>query len=222
MASSSNDYEQTGPSNAAQRDKSITPISPTNGTSQTQGEEEEDTPELSAVLPAIFVPLEQDHLRPIEPPKDRVELLQRMQVSLDATEKAVRDNLAWMFEREARRRLAEAKKTLPLSVPHEPKDIAWDEADMLLANMAAPAVPNHTYHLPLAKLEEFKAVPINTGPEQLPAHEKTAHDLLMVVHNGSRDIEGYSRFHIKEIRDRLNQSLERESQGDADFDMHMS
>lgn len=178
-----------------------------------------DVPELSTLLPAVFVPLEQDFLRPIEPAQNRIELLHRMQATLDANEKTVRGNLVWMIEREARRRLNEASRTGSLAVPHEPKEITWDEGDKLLANMATPANPKQAYHLSLATLEEFKTLPVNTGLDQLSPHERAARDMLMAVHDGSRDIEGYSKRHIKEIRDRLTASLGKEAKDDEDLEM---
>lgn len=181
-----------------------------------------DLPELSTLLPAIFVPLEQDFLKPIEPARDRIDLLQRMQHSLDANEKAVRGNLIWTFEREARRSLNEANRKGSLAVPHKPKEITWNEGDKLLANMAAPANPNQAYHLSLAALEEFRASPVNTGLEHLSSHERVARDMLIVVHKGSQDIEGYSKRHIKEIRDRLSASLGKEKEDDQDHRMRLS
>lgn len=175
-----------------------------------------NVPELSTLLPAIFVPLDQDFLEPIEPAKDRIELLQRMQVSLDANEQAVRANLVWMMEREARRRLNQASRNGFLDMASEPKAITWDEGDKLLANMAAPADPKQTYHLPSTMLEGFKMYPVNTGLEHLSPREWVTRDMLTVVHNGSNDIEGYSKRHIKEIRDRLNACLDKEKQDSED------
>lgn len=185
------------------------------------GEHSTDVPELTTLLPAIFVPLEQDFLQPIEPAKDRIELLQRMQLSLNANEKAVRSNLVWMMEREARRRLNEATRNGSLDEPHEPKPITWDEGEMLLASMAAPADPNQAYHLLSTILEEMKPMSVNTDPEQRSPHERVARDLLVVVHQGSRDIEGYSKRHIKDIQDSLNASLGKEKE-DNDLGMFVS
>lgn len=63
---------------------------------QEGGDGENVIPTFGHFIPGIFVPLTQDLLVPIEPAKDRVERLQRMQKSLDANETAVRGNLAWM------------------------------------------------------------------------------------------------------------------------------
>lgn len=173
-----------------------------------------DVPELTALLPAIFVPLERDFLQPIAPAKDRIELLQRMQKSLDANEKAVRGNLVWMLEREARRRFNAATKNKSLAEPHEPRTITWAEGEELLASMAAPASPNRTYLLSSAELESTKMMPVDTGLDQLPPHERAAREVLVVVHQGSVDIEGYSKRHIKPIRERLNASLGKEKAND--------
>lgn len=175
-----------------------------------------DVPELSTLLPAIFVPVDKDFLEPIEPAKDRVELLQRMQLSLDVNEKAVRANLVWMMEREARRRLNQAKRNGLLDTPREPKAIAWNEGEKLLATIAYRADPKQAYHLPSTILEEFKTYPSDTALAHLSPLEWVTHDILTVVHNGSSDIEGYSKRHIEDIRDRLNASLGKEKQDDDD------
>lgn len=188
----------------------ITPVTPANG--PPQSEPEEELPELKHLISAIFVPLQENLLEPIEPPKDHVERLERMAASLDASEKAVRDNLAWMLEREARRRIAVARKTLPTSVPDEPQAMRWEEADGLVANVTATAKPNQVYHLPPQTLEEYSRSRVNV-PDNLPPHEKTTRDLLMVAHNGSVDLEAYSSKHVKNIRDRLNADLEKAKSG---------
>lgn len=74
----------------------VTPVQPTSGRMHAEESDEDDIPEFGHTIPAIFVPLKQNLLTPIEPAKDRVERLKRMQASLKANEIAVRDNLAWM------------------------------------------------------------------------------------------------------------------------------
>lgn len=182
---------------------------------------DDDIPVFSHPISAIFVPLNEDLLTPVEPPKDRVEFLQRKKASLDANEKAVRDNLAWMFEREARRLVNEAKKTRPLTEPHEPRIITWDEGEKLLASVATPANPEQAYHLPPEVLAQYgNAVP-PTASDQLSPHEKTVHEVLWVASHGSQMMEKYSKFHIRPIRERLSSSLEREKKK-RDADSHTS
>lgn len=171
---------------------------------------DEDVPPFDHLISAIFVPLKQDLLKPIEPSRDRVGRLQRMQASLDDNEKAVRDNLAWMCEREARRCLAQARRTRPLAEPREPRQIGWDEGEKMLANMTAKASPSQPGHIPPETLVQFGA-PIAPGvPDHLTPHERTVREVLVVATNGSFQIERYSEGHIKPIRERLNASLERE------------
>lgn len=78
-----------------------TPRTPTGGPNrppltkeETDGEEA--IPAFVHLIPAIFVPLKQDLLVPIEPAKDPAERVRRAQKSLDANETAVRQNLAFM------------------------------------------------------------------------------------------------------------------------------
>lgn len=189
---------------------------------KSEHQSEEDIPPLTHIIGTICVPLTEDLLEPIEPAKDRVERLERMVASLDATEKKVRDNIIWTYEREARRHVTAVKKTGALSAPHQPKSMSWEEAEAHVANMAVPAKPNMSYHLPPEKIAEFKAydqsrpdVPL---PDDLGPHERTSREVLTIANRGVRDMEGYSNYHIKGIRDRLNASLEREKQAVASFD----
>lgn len=197
--------DQTSAASRAQQDAPMAQVEPAGGTSP-----DENVPPFNHLISAIFVPLKQDLLTPIEPPKDRVERLQRMQASLDANEKAVRANLEWMCEREARRCLAQAKRTRPLAEPHEPRQMGWDEGEKLIANVTAPTNPSQPGHIPPETLVQFGA-PIAPGiPDHLTPHERTVREVLVVASNGSFQIERYSEGHIKPIRERLNTSLERE------------
>lgn len=176
---------------------------------------DDEVPPLTHVIPTIFVPLKDDLLKPIEPAKDRVERLQRMKASLDANEMKVRDNINWIYEREARRHVMEAQKSGALSQPRQPAHLTWEEADRHLANIAAaPANPNISYHLPPEKIAEFQRYDQqNAGqlpPDGLSPHERLAREVLAVAHRGVRDMEEYSACHIKGIRDQLDKSIERE------------
>lgn len=180
---------------------------------------EDEVPPLTHVIPTIFVPLTDDLLKPIEPAKDRVERMQRMKASLDANEVKVRDNINWIYEREARRHVMEAQKTGVLSQPRQPAPLTWEEADRHLANIAAPANPGVSYHLPAEKIAEFQRYDQqNAGqlpPDGLSPHERLAREVLAIAHRGVRDMEEYSMCHIKAIRDQLDNSIEREKRAHA-------
>lgn len=177
---------------------------------------EDEVPPLTHVIPTIFVPLKEDLLEPIKPAKNRVEHLQRMKASLDDNEMKVRDNINWIYEREARRHVTEARESGALSQPRQMAPLTWEEADRHLANIAAaPANPNVSYHLPPEKIAEFRRYDQqNAG--QLPPddgvspHERLAREVLAIAHRGVRDMEEYSACHIKGIRDQLDRSIERE------------
>lgn len=206
----------------------VTPVTPINGRPQAEVSDKDDIPEFAHTIPAIFVPLKRDLLAPIEPAKDRVERLQRMQASLDANELAVRDNLAWMvssrfesynlhnshsdgwqFEREARRRVAYAKKTRDFSEPHRPQVIDWTEGDNLIASLTAPANPGQNYHVRPETLAEWHQLKIQiVMPGQMPPYEHTVREVLFVANNGSQEIGNYS-VHIDGIREKMKKSLER-------------
>lgn len=176
---------------------------------------DDEVPPLSHVIPTIFVPLQDDLLKPIEPAKDRVERMQRMKASLDANEMKVRDNINWIYEREARRHVTEAQKSGVLSQPRQTAPLTWEEADRHLANIAAaPANPNVSYHLPPEKIAEFQRYDQqNAGqlpPNGLSPHERLAREVLAIAHRGVRDMEEYSVCHIKGIRDQLDNSIARE------------
>lgn len=189
-------------------------------------EGDEAIPVFQHLIPAIFVPLKEDLLAPLEPPKDNAERLQRMLKSVDANETAVRGNLAWtvcdplrqyllctlyvltamQFEREARRRVAEAKKTYDFSQPQPTEPISFGEEDRLIASMSAAPLPEHQYNAQPAQLAEWhKRIEPVYG--YLRPSEKATHDVLMTANNGACDIEDYSVRHIKPIRERLNHEL---------------
>ncbi|KAI3397068.1 hypothetical protein diail_11304 [Diaporthe ilicicola] len=180
---------------------------------------EEEVPPLTHVIPTIFVPLKDDLLEPIEPAKDRVERMQLMKAKLDANELKVRDNINWIYRREARRHLMEAEKAGALSQPRQTAPFTWEEADQHLANMAAPSNPAVSYHLPPEKIAEFQRYDqANAGqppPEGLSPPERTAREVLAIAHRGVRDMEYYSTYHIKGIRDKLNKSIEKEKRAHA-------
>ncbi|CAN8103739.1 unnamed protein product [Discula destructiva] len=193
------------------RNAAMTLTTPVDGRQQAplREDEGEDIPVFAHTIPAIFVPLKQDLLAPIEPAKDRVEHLQRMQKSLNANETVVRDNLAWMFEREARRRVADAKKTHDFTQPYRPQTLDWNEAEQLIGSISAATVPGQSYHVRPERLKEWHERIGAQAPAYPSPHEQTTHDALFVAHNGSRDIEDYSVMHIKPIREKMNTSLER-------------
>ncbi|KAK2607508.1 hypothetical protein N8I77_006174 [Diaporthe amygdali] len=180
---------------------------------------EDEVPALTHVIPTIFVPLKDDLLEPIEPAKDRVERMERMKASLDANELKVRDNINWIYEREARRHIMEAQKTGAFSQPRQTTPLTWEEADRHLANMAVQANPTASYHLPPEKLAEFQNYDrANAGqppPDSMCPHERTAREVLAIAQRGVRDMESYSMNHIKGIRDQLNKSIEKEKRAHA-------
>lgn len=222
MTSSVNN--RNGPPNPAQPDAAMA-LDPANGEHAKQHSEEDIAP-LTHIIPTIFVPLTENLLEPIEPAKDRVERLERMVVSLDAHEKNVRSNIAWTYEREARRHVGEVKRSGVLSSPHEPKLMSWEEAEAHVANMSVPANPSMTYHLSPEKIAEFKAYDQSRAdlslPDHLGPHERTSQEVLVIANRGVRDMEAYSNIHIKGIRDRLNASLEKEKRAVASFDKQRS
>lgn len=169
---------------------------------------DETVPPLDNPFPAIFVPLRQDLLASIQPAKSPAERLQRMQASLDANEKAVRDNLAWMCEREARRLVAHARRTRPLEEPREIKVVGWEEADKHVANITAPANPYRSSRMQPEMLRSFGEHIDTTMPDDLTPHERTVREVLLVASQGAYQMQRYSEGHIQPIRDRLNASIE--------------
>lgn len=80
-------------------DSPITPVTPMSGLSRPPLEKNDgdDTiPIFTHTIPAIFVPLKEDLLAPLEPAKNHAEHVKRMQEKLNANEEAVRNNLGWM------------------------------------------------------------------------------------------------------------------------------
>lgn len=115
----------------------------------------------------------------------------------------------FQFEREARRRVAHAKKTRDFSEPHRPEIIGQDEAKMLITSLSAPADPEQSYHVCPETLAEWHQAKIQiVAPGQLPPHEHTTREVLFVANNGSQEIAGYSA-HIDIIRNKMKKSIER-------------
>lgn len=198
--------DTTGVAASAQKDTLMTPLEPNDGTLP-----DEDFPAFNHLISAIFVPLKQDLLTPLEPPEGEVERLRMMRASLDANEKGVRSNLAWMFEREGKRCLAHAKRTRPLAESIEPKAIDWDEGEQLIASLRAPAPPpNRPCHVSEEMLEQHK-LPLGSGvPPDITPHEHTVREVLITARDGSYQMERYSTIHITPIRERLSAKIEEE------------
>ncbi|KAG7285111.1 hypothetical protein NEMBOFW57_009731 [Staphylotrichum longicolle] len=150
-----------------------------------EGKAPEKIPPLSNIAPSIFVPIQDDFLGS-EPPRDRVERLKRILQSIDYMRSGVKENLMYMFEREKRRIVLEATEMEQAQgTPKLKPDLSPREVDDIIANMEAPAAPGMDY--------DIRTIPATTPtvPPNASLRDRTVIELLAVVENGLKDIQGY-------------------------------
>lgn len=176
------------------------------------GAESENIPTLTSIVPSIFIPLEDDLLDPFEPPKDRIERLQRILANIDMHERKVIDNVMWMVEREKRRIMMEAKREEDSTHPPEAQlGIEPGETNLLIQNMRAAPEPSVDYNVVEAQLPRHDVVPPN-----ISHRENTTRQLLHVVEEANRNIQGY-RSHMKVAKDFYRERLQQEIARDDEF-----
>lgn len=163
-------------------------------------------------ISTVVTPLRQDLLSSVGLPTSKVEQLERKQDSLDVNEKAVRGNMAWAAERDARRLLAVAKRTRSLNGPAVVRHIACAEGEKLMYHVAAPAEPQQTYHVLPDTLVYWKRNAAPLDDAQMTPHERTTRELLGVTGDAGKSMDIYSTQHVEPIREKLTTSLVKEKQ----------
>jgi hypothetical protein len=168
-----------------------------------EGKAPERIPPLNNIAPSIFVPLKDDLLGS-EPPGDRVERLRRILKTIDYMRSGVKENLLYMFEREKRRIILEAAEIEQAQgAPKLKPDLSPGEVDNIIANMEAPALPGMDY--------DIRSTPDFTYeiPPNASLRDRTVMELLIVVENGLKDIQGYD-VHMAAVKNEYLSRLERE------------
>ena len=172
----------------------------------------ENIPPLTSIVPSIFIPLEDGLLDPFEPPKDRIERLQRILANIDTHERKVINNAMWMVEREKRRIMMEAKREEDSTHPPEAQlEIDPDETDFLIQNMRTAPEPGVDYNVVDIPLPRHDVVPPN-----ISHRENTTRQLLLVIEEATRNIQGY-RTHMKVAKDFYRERLQQEMARDVQF-----
>lgn len=134
---------------------------------------------------------------------------------MDDNERGVKENLIWMFEREKRRilmeakqereRMAQMKELFEDPSPQRPYRLDWMEADQMIQNMSAPALPGVDY-----SARNIQPPDGSTIPEWLSPEEKTTREILILIERGASQLHGYSESHLKGIREEFRRYLEKE------------
>ncbi len=162
-------------------------------------------PRVTHIAPAIFVPLEKDITQPFDAPRDRIERAGMLLESVEFHKAGVREGLLHLTELERRRILGEAKMWEAEHGPQaDPAGLHPDEADAMLANMYAPAVPGVEYNVPTQDLRPnfFSSV-------DDPHREDRVRQLQRVEEDGLDQLAGYEG-HIEAIKRRWTDMLEKE------------
>lgn len=174
--------------------------------------ESENIPTMTTIVPSMFTPLEDDLLDRLEPPKDRIERLQRILENIDTHEKKVLDNALWMVEREKRRIIIEAKRVEESFYPPEAQlGIDPDETDILIQNMRAAPEPGVDYNVMEIQLPRHDIVQPNFSHR-----EDTTRQLLDLVEKASRSMEHY-KTRMKAAKDFYQDRLQKEITRDEEF-----
>src|SRR5690349_6074420 len=166
-----------------------------------EGKAPEKIPPLNNIAPSIFVPI-QDDILGSEPPRDRVERLKRILQSIDYMRSGVKENLMYMFEREKRRIVLEATEMEQAQgAPKLKPDLSPREVDDIIANMEAPAAPGMDY--------DIRSIPATAPnvPPNASLRDRTVMELLAVVENGLKDIQGYDE-HMTSVQNEYLSRLE--------------
>jgi hypothetical protein len=168
------------------------------------------------VAPCIFVPLDTDITRPRDPPRDRIDKLERLVAAAGSQRPGVLENIAFMAEHERLSILQYGRQTEAMTgVPQGPgPSLPLEEIDWIMQNMSAPA-PKDRDHLNIKNEDDLKkllertaaGMPSPVGEPSL--REVVAADLVMTVNRAVTNMRGYSVEVDKRV-EHLSQMLEKE------------
>ncbi|OIW27416.1 hypothetical protein CONLIGDRAFT_715906 [Coniochaeta ligniaria NRRL 30616] len=175
---------------------------------------EEPIPRMKSIAPCIFVPLETDITKPRDPPRNRVEKLERLIASAGAHRQGVLENIAFMAEHERRSILQYGRQQEAMAgIPQGPgPSLPPDEIDWIMDNMAAPAPKDRDLNIKdEADLQQLLLRNVSGMPPQAePSNrEQVARDLVLTVAQAAQNAKGYSGEVDRRIWN-LSQLLEKE------------
>lgn len=151
---------------------------------------------MSSVAPCVFVPLDYDITQPREPPRNRIEKLERMIAGIEKQRPGVLENIAYMAERERLAILQDygEKEAMLGGPPTGPgPNLHPSEVDWMMANMAAAAPAG--VDLNVRDDAHFQQIvmpySLQTQGETPTLREMAAKELLKTVDEAVRNSEGY-------------------------------
>jgi len=192
--------------------------SPANVQPQTQPSvlAEEPIPRMKSIAPCIFVPLEIDITKPREPPRNRIEKLERLIAAMEAQRPGVLENLVHMAEHERLSIMQFGRQTEAMyGIPAGPgPSLPPEEVDWIMGNMSAPAPANRDdlnikHEDDLLKLLERTAAAMPPPGGEVSLREMVAKDLADTVNQAALNMRGYGNEVAKRVHD-YSQKLEKE------------
>ncbi|KAI1851725.1 hypothetical protein JX265_010959 [Neoarthrinium moseri] len=179
----------------------------------------DDIPELISIAPAIFVPATFDLTKPQAPlPADSSGRTTQQLAELDAHTAAVKSNIAWMIEREAKKIHQDAvKQELSIKAaglpPPRSKRLPPTKADEdeLIRNLEAPIVPGAAYGVPLGVLAD-QIPPLLPDPRDTPREAFTTR-MLGLVRYGMQQMDGYEA-HANGVKQQKREEIARQIAGE--------
>ncbi|KAH8906980.1 hypothetical protein BR93DRAFT_968537 [Coniochaeta sp. PMI_546] len=185
----------------------LPPISPATAVRpQASVLDEEPIPRMKTIAPCIFVPLETDITKPRDPPRNRVERIERLIASAEAQRAGVLENIAFMAEHDRRSVLQYGRQREAMTgVPYGPgPSLPPDEVDWIMNNMAAPAPKDRDLNIKdegdLQRLL-LRTLPGMPPEAELTNREQVARELLVTVNRAAQTAKGYCDEVDKRIKD---------------------
>lgn len=153
---------------------------------------------MKSIAPCIFVPLETDITKPRDPPRNRVEKLERLIVAMEAQRRGVLENMAFMAEHERQSILQYGRQTEAWTgIPTGPDpSLPPDEVDWIMANITAPAPkdrdPSVKDEADLQQLLARTAASMPPPEAEPTLREQVAGDLAKTVTQAADNMRAYS------------------------------
>lgn len=156
---------------------------------------EEQIPRVKSIAPCIFVPLETDITKPRDPPRNRVEKLERLIAATEAQRRGVLENIAFLAEHERRSIMQYGRQTEALT--GAPTGLGTslppDEVDWIMANMGAPAPKDRDPNIKDdADLQQLLARAVPPAEAEPTLRELVVRDLATTVTKAAENMKGYS------------------------------
>ncbi|KAK3946318.1 hypothetical protein QBC46DRAFT_369475 [Diplogelasinospora grovesii] len=160
----------------------------------------EHIPPLTNSIPSAFIPFLEDITKQPGAPRDRIERLKRILESIEAQREGVRENLFYMFEREAQRIMMQAKdQESGVGFPTVNPGLPRDEVEWTIMNMEAPAQPGVEYNMPPLPAPDPAA---HHNPQGAPSiRDEAVRSLLSLVDAAvaeMRNMENFMAGHKRE------------------------